>query len=287
MTSTAAAWAGGLVAAVAMLPLVWKWQLGMRRCIAGLAAIAAFAGAVVLAIGGRTGLSAWEGGVLGAGFTVVVAVAILAYRFYRDPERTPPEGEGLVVSPADGEIVYVKRSRDGQVPVASKHGEHVALEELTHTALHEGEAVVVGIAMSFLDVHVNRAPIAGVVVSSRHFAGRFGSLRQPEMVFQNERTTTLIAGRKLEVAVVQIASRLVRQIASYVGDGDEVGLGQRIGSIRLGSQVDVVIPQRRDLCVLVSKGDRVSAGTSVLATVGATPVSVGSPVKATLVSGSV
>jgi len=106
------------------------------------------------------------------------------------------------------------------------------------------------------------------------------------MVFQNERTTTLIAGRKLEVGVVQIASRLVRQIGSYVSDGDEVLLGQRIGVIRLGSQVDVVIPQRRDLCVLVAEGDRVSAGTSVLATVGVTSVSAGSPPNAMLVSGS-
>ena len=286
MSSAAAGWVGGLVAAAAMLPLVWKWQLGMRRCVIGLGTIVVAAGAVVLAVGGATGLSVALRGLLGAVLTVLVAVAVLAYRFYRDPERTPPEGEGLVVSPADGEIVYVKRSRDGQLPVASKHGEHVALEELTHTALHERDAVVVGIAMSFLDVHVNRAPIAGRVVLSRHFPGRFGSLRRPEMVFQNERTTTLIAGRKLEVGVVQIASRLVRQIGSYVSDGDDVTLGQRIGIIRLGSQVDVVIPQRRDLCVLVAEGDRVSAGTSVLATVGVTAVSAGSPARAVLVSGS-
>jgi len=286
MSTAAAGWVGGLVAAAAMLPLVWKWQLGMRQCAVGLGAIVVVAGAVALAVGGATGLSVALRGLLGAALTVLVAVAVLAYRFYRDPERTPPEGEGLVVSPADGEIVYVKRSRDGQLPVASKHGEQVALEELTHTALHERDAVVVGIAMSFLDVHVNRAPIAGRVVLSRHFPGRFGSLRRPEMVFQNERTTTLIAGRKLEVGVVQIASRLVRQIGSYVSDGDDVTLGQRIGIIRLGSQVDVVIPQRRDLCVLVAEGDRVSAGTSVLATVGATPVSAGSPARAALVSGS-
>jgi phosphatidylserine decarboxylase len=286
MSSAAAGWAGGLVAAVAMLPLVWKWQLGMRRCIVGLAAIAVAGGTVALAIGGATGLPAWARSLLGAALTVVGATATLAYRFYRDPDRTPPEGEGLVVSPADGEIVYVKRSRDGQLPVASKHGEHVALEELTHTALHERDAVVIGIAMSFLDVHVNRAPIAGRVALSRHFPGRFGSLRRPEMVFQNERTTTLIVGTRLEVALVQIASRLVRQIASYVCAGDEVTLGQRIGIIRRGSQVDVVIPQRRDLCVLVAEGDRVSAGSSVLATVGVTAVSTGSPHRAILVSGS-
>jgi len=86
-------------------------------------------------------------------------------------------------------------------------------------------------------------------------AGRFGSLGRPEMVFKNERTTTLIVGSRLEVAVVQIASRLVRQIASYVDEGEEVAVGQRIGIIRLGSQVDVVLPSRRDLLVMVAEGD--------------------------------
>ena len=286
MTSAAAAFAGGFAAALAMLPLVWKWQLGMRRCIVGLTAIAITGGAVAVAVGGATSASAGAYAVLGVAFTVVGAFAVLAYRFYRDPERTSPEGDGLIVSPADGEIVYVKRSRDGRLPVASKHGVAVALEELTHTTVHDRDAVVVGIAMSFLDVHVNRAPIAGRVVLSRHFPGRFGSLRRPEMVFENERTTTLIAGGKVEVAVVQIASRLVRQIGSYVSDGDRVTLGQRIGIIRLGSQVDVVIPSRRDLCVLVSEGDRVRAGTSVIATVGVAPISVGPPARA-LMPGSV
>ena len=95
------------------------------------------------------------------------------------------------------------------------------------------------------------------------------------MVFENERTTTLIAGDTLEVAVVQIASRLVRQIVSYVREGEDVSLGQRIGIIRLGSQVDVVLPDRRDLSVLVGEGDRVTAGTSVIATIGSVPVSAG------------
>jgi phosphatidylserine decarboxylase len=286
MTSAAAAFAGGFAAALAMLPLVWKWQLGMRRCIVGLTAMAIAGAAMAIAVGGAAEGSVGVHGLLGIAFTVVGATVILAYRFYRDPERSPPEGNGLIVSPADGEIVYVKRSRDGRLPVASKHGVAVALEELTHTTVHDRDAVVVGIAMSFLDVHVNRAPIAGRVVLSRHFPGRFGSLRRPEMVFENERTTTLIAGSKVEVAVVQIASRLVRQIGSYVSDGEEVTLGQRIGIIRLGSQVDVVIPSRRDLCVLVSEGDRVRAGTSVIATVGIAPISVGPPGRA-LMPGSV
>jgi phosphatidylserine decarboxylase len=266
--------AGAAVAALLMLPLAWKWQLGMRRSAVGLGVITITAGAVALAVGDGAGLPGAAHALLGAALTVLGAFGLLTYRFYRDPERTPPDGDRLVVSPADGEIVYVKRSQDGRLPVTSKHGGDVALEELTHTVMHEGDAVVVGIAMSFLDVHVNRAPIAGRVLLRRHFPGCFGSLRRPEMVLQNERSTTLIAGAELEVAVVQIASRLVRQIASYVSQGDEVKLGQRIGIIRLGSQVDVVLPHRRDLSVLVSKGDRVSAGTSVIATVGAAPVRV-------------
>jgi phosphatidylserine decarboxylase len=286
MTAGAAGWVGALAGAVALLPLVWKWQLGMPRCIVGLVTIAFAGGAAALAVGVAAGLSAGIRALLGPGLTVLAASATLAYRFYRDPERVPPGGDGLVVSPADGEVVYVKRSRDGRLPVASKHGAHVALEELTHTPVHERDAVVIGIAMSFLDVHVNRAPIAGRVLLSRHCPGRFGSLRRPEMVFQNERTTTLIRGNELEVAVVQIASRLVRQIGSYVSEGDEVSLGQRIGIIRLGSQVDVVIPHRRDLCVLVSEGDRVSAGSSVIATIGVTPVSAGASGRTAVILGS-
>jgi phosphatidylserine decarboxylase len=272
--SVAAGFAGATLAAMLMLPLAWKWQLGMRRTGFGVAGIAVLAGVAVLAAAVVLGLSVAVSAVLGAGLVLMFSFGTLAYRFYRDPERLPPAGDGLVVSPADGEVVYVKRSRDGQLPVASKHGVSVGLEELTHTALHERDAVVVGIAMSFLDVHVNRAPIAGRVVLSRHFPGRFGSLKRPETVFENERTTTLIAGSRLEIAVVQIASRLVRQITSYVRDGQEVNLGQRIGIIRLGSQVDVVLPQRRDLCVLVGEGDRVTAGVSVIATVGAAVVEV-------------
>ena len=114
----------------------------VRRCIARLLAIAVLAGAAALALGSATQLSVGVLGLAGAAFTVLGALAILAYRFYRDPERIAPEDDGVVVSPADGEIVYVKRSRDGRLPVASKHGEHVALEELTHTAVHERDAVV-------------------------------------------------------------------------------------------------------------------------------------------------
>ena len=260
--------AGAALALALTLPLAWKWELGVRRVAIAVAVIAASAGLCVAALDGVLELSETARAVAVCGITLVVSFAILAWRFYRDPERKPPLRDDIVVSPADGEVVYVRTSRDGVLPVATKHGRDYELVELTKTPLREKEAVVVGIAMSFLDVHINRAPIAGEVTLRRHFPGRFGSLGRPGMVFENERATTVIERSDLEIAVVQIASRLVRQIAGFVKVGQSVALGQRIGVIRLGSQVDVVLPARPDLQVAVQPGDRVTAGESVLAQLG-------------------
>ena len=262
---------GSAAAAALTLPLVWKWQLGFRRAGLGLAPAAYCAAAIAAVVGRLAGLPALLGGVIAAALTIFLALSLLAYRFYRDPERKPPHGTNLIVSPADGEVVYVRRSEHGQLPFASKRGKEVDLQELTRTKVHDGDSIVIGIGMSFLDVHVNRAPIAGRIALRRHFPGRFGSLRLPEMVFENERATTVISGNGLDVAVVQIASRLVRQIAGFVGEGQEVTLGERIGVIRLGSQVDLILPCRDDLRVLVREGDHVYAGTSVVASIGSEP----------------
>lgn len=259
----------GIVAALAFtLPLAWKWQLGVRRVAIGVVVLGIFASLGVWGLDALVGIGSVVFAVVTAAATVVLALAVLAWRFYRDPDRTPPQDEGVVVSPADGEIVYVRRSTGGALPVATKVGRDYQLEELTKTELRSGDAHVIGIAMSFLDVHVNRAPVEGVVTIRRHFPGKFGSLRDPEMTFANERATTVIeTASGLEVAVVQIASRLVRQIVSYVEVGERIAQGQRLGIIRLGSQVDLVLPAGDGLEVCVAPGDRVQAGESVLARV--------------------
>ena len=143
--------------------------------------------------------------------TLALAVALLAFRFYRDPERRVPDGDDTILSPADGEVVYVREARGGMLPVSSKLGRDYPLQELTKTPLATDDNIVVGIALSFLDVHVNRAPIGGRAVVKRHFPGRFGSLRRPEMVFENERATLVLERGELQIAVVMIASRLVRR----------------------------------------------------------------------------
>lgn len=101
----------------------------------------------------------------------------------------------------------------------------------------------------------DRAPITGRVVFQRHFHGLFGSLRDPRMILGNERATTVFEQDGRQAAVVQIASRVVRQIKVFVREGEQVAAGQRIGAIRFGSQVDVVIP--RDVTLVVRPGERV------------------------------
>lgn len=86
------------------------------------------------------------------------------------------------------------------------------------------------------------------------------------MVFENERATTVIEQDGLQVAVVQIASRLVRQIVSFLHEGQQIALGQRIGVIRFGSQVDLVLPVRQDVKLTVYPGEQLRAGQSIIAT---------------------
>ena len=95
--------------------------------------------------------------------------------------------------------------------------------------------------------------------------GLFGSLRRPEMVLNNERVTMVFEGGGVQIAVVLIASRLVRRIVTFVHDGEEVTVGQRIGMIRFGSQVDLVIPETARLSKSLEVGVRVVAGETILA----------------------
>lgn len=257
--------AGALLALATALPLAWKWQLGVVRVAAALCAYAVILGLLLTLLLSGDGLSQPAGVAVVWLTTLGCGAATLAYRFYRDPERVVPDRDDVVLSPADGTVLYVRQSKDGMLPVSTKNGRQVALQELTKTPLKSQDAVVIGIGLNLLDVHVNRAPFAGRVTTQRHYAGSFGSLRRPEMVFENERATMVIERDELQVAVVLIASRLVRQIALFVKEDESVSLGQRIGVIRFGSQVDLVLPADRGLKVGVSAGQRVTAGQTIVA----------------------
>ena len=215
---------------------------------------------------------------------LILAAAFWRYVwFFRDPLRTPPTTAGIL-SPADGRVVYVRRVPNDEDVVVIKQGVRARVRDLLRED-SVGERLVIGVFMSPLDVHYNRAPLSGRVRFVRHHPPRGRNLHMGRMharlllgwrpyyagsrhIVENERTVTCIsgelAGRPLQVYVIQIGAMAVRGIDSYVQAGDLVERGQTFGMIRIGSQVDLVLSWRDSLTPMVAPGDRVRAGESVL-----------------------
>jgi phosphatidylserine decarboxylase len=173
---------------------------------------------------------------------LLVSVAIAA--FFRNPNRIPPSGAGLVLSPADGTVAEVVQ--------------HAQSEDLPGVPLKR-----ISIFMSVLNVHVNRWPISGKVRSIHHIPGRFLDAREPAASDVNEHNAIVLTGEGVTIVVVQIAGILARRIACWVTEGDEVSRGDRFGLIRFGSRLDIYLPQEFDF--QASPGDRVKAGESIIA----------------------
>jgi phosphatidylserine decarboxylase len=262
---------GLVLAAVPALALAWKWQLGVFRAGVFILAQSMVTALVLSAVNRVAHFNAVTGTLAMWGITVLAAAGWLLAVFYRDPERAAPERADVVVSPADGQVIYVKLVPPGELPVAIKRGHPSLLRELRGTSLYENGAVAIGISMNLTNVHVNRAPIAGRVRLVTRVPGTFGSLRKPEMAASNERVTTVIETEDLQVAMVQIASRLVRRIAVFVSEGEELRLGQRVGAIRFGSQVDLLLPLGKEIRLAVEVGDQVVAGRTIVGVVTSTP----------------
>ena len=201
-----------------------------------------------------------EGGLIG-----IMAVAALLTWFFRDPERVPPEKDGVILSPADGKIIYVKEVEDENHFVSIKAGTRYSLEELFQTQWPSAGGYLICVEMNVLDVHVNRAPIGGRVVLRKSIKGGFPGLGKPNAEIRSQRAATIIDDGNIRVGVVQIASRFVRGIVSYVKEAEQVQIGQRIGMIRFGSQVDIAIPDLVDCEIAVKPGQLVRAGLTVIA----------------------
>jgi len=198
------------------------------------------------------------------GVILVVTFLVIIYRFYRDPARIPPKMDNIILSPADGTVKYVKRIEKGDAPFSDKGERRFPLKELTKTNLVAGGAWLIGITMTYIDVHINRSPIEGRVILVRHIDGKFVSLKRDDAPILNERATIVIDNELFKVGVVLIASRLVRRIVSYVREGQMLRIGEKIGKITFGSQADIVLPALPGLEIDVRQGEQVSAGSSVI-----------------------
>jgi phosphatidylserine decarboxylase len=257
------------VSVLVSVPLRYKWELHQIHIWYGMMCIAGIVnGCLSAAIMHHFQPDAFILTlIIDFGLTIVeVPIAILPV-FYRDPKRVSPQESGAIVSPADGKVVYIKKVEQGEVPLSIKLKTKINLQELAGTELISQGSYLIGISMNFLDVHVNRSPIGGTIRRLTYVPGQFFSLRHADSVVKNERQSLLIDNGVFQVGVVQISSRLVRRIVAFVKQDEEVKIGQRIGAIRFGSQVDVVLPDDPRIRVKVRENDIVKAGVTILASV--------------------
>ncbi|MBW2039993.1 MAG: phosphatidylserine decarboxylase family protein [Deltaproteobacteria bacterium] len=176
-------------------------------------------------------------------FVPFLILTLFCLFFFRNPSRQIPDGEGLILSPADGRIVEVEKGVE--VPLLG------------------GEATKVSIFMSLFDVHVNRVPVGGTVEEVRYQRGRFLPAYRGEASRQNEQNALLLqSAEDLKLVFVQVAGIVARRIVCHVRRGDRVQRGKIFGAILFGSRLDVYLPKGME--ATVCRGERVKGGESVL-----------------------
>ncbi|MEW5800926.1 MAG: phosphatidylserine decarboxylase family protein [bacterium] len=164
--------------------------------------------------------------------------------FFRDPERSVPEDEDLIISPADGKLIQIREIPDNHILGCP--------------------GVQLSIFMSLFNVHVNRMPFKGHILKKTYNPGTFLPAFREKASLLNEQTSLLMDTRGGQVRMTQIAGQVARRIVCWAEEGDTLGKGERFGLIRFGSRVDLFLPLKNTV-VIGKVGDRVKAGESALA----------------------
>jgi phosphatidylserine decarboxylase len=169
-------------------------------------------------------------------------LALFILQFFRDPPRTPPDDPNAIVSPADGRVVIVERTRDPYL---------------------DREAIKISVFMNVFNAHSNRSPVHGVVRKTWYHAGSFLNASLSKASLENERAAIWLATQHGDVTVVQVAGLIARRILCYAKEGQNFNRGDRFGFIRFGSRVDVYLPL--SATPKASVGDKVYATSTALA----------------------
>ncbi|MGB7419571.1 MAG: phosphatidylserine decarboxylase [Erythrobacter sp.] len=181
------------------------------------------------------------------------------FAFFRDPERVVPQAENAIIAPADGLVSLIR--------IVEPPPELIMDDGSGQPGLPHGPVTRISIFMSVFDVHINRAPIAGIVRRVIYVPGKFVNADLDKASEDNERQHTLIEGPDgRAIGFTQIAGLVARRIVPFIKPGDTVAKGQRVGLIRFGSRVDVYLPAGTQPSVLL--GQRIIAGETILAQYG-------------------
>ena len=171
---------------------------------------------------------------------VLVLLALFVFSFFRDPERVIPSEPGAIVSPGDGRVVVVTDEED-----AGRPGKRIS------------------IFLAVWNVHVNRAPAAGVITRMEYRPGKFLAAMRERASVENEQNVFTLSTDAGEMVFKQIAGLIARRVVSWKQEGERVARGERIGLVRFGSRVDIWVPKEAE--ILVRLGENVKGGSSVLA----------------------
>jgi phosphatidylserine decarboxylase len=167
---------------------------------------------------------------------IFVGLALFMAYFFRDPKRSIPEADNVVVSAADGRVTRIDENGSGKL---------------------------VSVFLSPLDVHINRAPIAGTIQAIEYVSGKKKPAMSEDASFVNERNSLTIVGDRMTVVCTQIAGIMARRIVCWKKVGDRVTLGEKFGLIKFGSRTDLLMPG--SVVVKVKVGDRVVGGETIIA----------------------
>jgi phosphatidylserine decarboxylase len=171
---------------------------------------------------------------------LLLALAAFMAFFFRDPQRSAPPEPNIIVSPADGRVTRIE----------------------TVDPNNPDSPTVVSIFLSPLDVHINRAPLAGKITNVTYTKGKFLMATNEQASLLNEQNALTIRGEQVTIVCKQIAGVLARRIVCWKKAGDDLALGERFGLIKFSSRTDLILPP--NVAVLVRKGMRVRGGATII-----------------------
>lgn len=175
--------------------------------------------------------------------TILIGILFLFnFYFFRDPDRSRPQGDNLILSPADGTIVKIA--------------------EVNEPYYFKDKVRCVSIFLSVFNVHVNRIPISGTVDFFRYIEGKFLPAFEDKASEKNEQTVIGIKNSKIRILFKQIAGIIARRVVCEIGEGDTVNIGERCGIILYGSRVDIFLPANVKLHI--KNKDKVIGGVSII-----------------------
>lgn len=229
-------------------PFAWRSRLPFARD--GLAELFLMGGGLLgttLVLGWLASIqTGWIAGLLWLlSLTAAVLTSLIVW-FFRNPTRSIPADPNLVLAPADGTISDI--------------------EPISHDDYIGGPALKVGIFLSIFNVHINRAPVACRVIGLKYQPGKFLNALRPESARENEQVAVMIEAEvgNRPMIVRQITGAIARRIVCWVKPGDPLSAGEQFGMIKLGSRTEIVVPYETGLEVLIKKGDKIKAGSTVL-----------------------